>query len=100
MTAKHGGSRTAATANPDLQDPPEPLIDPDVHSIAAHPSGPDLVFAPTGGGLCRTRDGGMTWTLLYDCYVRAVWLDGDDANHLILGPADGVDAHGRIEKIA
>ena len=84
--------------NPDLEGPPEPLIYPDVHSIAAHPSGPDLVFAPTGGGLYMTRDGGKTWTLLYDCYARAVWLDGDDANHLILGPADGVDSDGRIEE--
>jgi len=84
--------------NPDLQGPQEPLIYPDVHSIAVHPSEPDLVFAPTGGGLYRTRDGGKTWTLLYDCYVRAVWLDGDDANHLMLGPADGVDSHGRIEE--
>jgi photosystem II stability/assembly factor-like uncharacterized protein len=56
------------------------------------------VFAPTGGGLYRTRDGGKTWTLLYDCYARAVWLDVDDANHLILGPADGVDSDGRIEE--
>jgi photosystem II stability/assembly factor-like uncharacterized protein len=74
------------------------LIYPDVHSIAVHPSEPDLVFAPTGGGLYRTRDGGKTWTLLYDCYARAVWLDGDDANHVIVGPADGVDSHGRIEE--
>jgi BNR/Asp-box repeat len=84
--------------NPDLQGPPEPLIYPDVHSIAAHPSAPDLVFAPTGGGLFMTRDGGKTWRLLYACYARAVWLDGDDANHLIVGPADGVDSHGRIEE--
>jgi photosystem II stability/assembly factor-like uncharacterized protein len=84
--------------NPDLQGPAESLVYPDVHSIAAHPSEPDLVFAPTGGGLYRTRDGGKTWTLLYDCYVRAVWLDVDDANHVIVGPADGVDSHGRIEE--
>ena len=74
------------------------MIYPDVHSIAAHPSEPDLVFAPTGGGFYMTRDGGKTWTLLYDCYARAVWLDVDDADHSILGPADGVDSHGRIEE--
>src|SRR6266487_6125980 len=78
--------------NPDLEGPPEPLIYPDVHSIAAHPSAPDLVFAPTGSGFYMTRDGGKTWTLLYECYARAVWLDGDNANHVIVGPADGVDA--------
>jgi hypothetical protein len=27
-----------------------------------------------------------------------VWLDVEDTNHLILGPADGVDAQGRIEE--
>jgi photosystem II stability/assembly factor-like uncharacterized protein len=84
--------------NPNLAGSPASLIYPDVHSIAAHPSAPDLVFAPTGGGFYRTRDGGKTWTLLYECYVRAVWLDGEDANHVILGPADGVDSQGRIEE--
>ena len=84
--------------NPDLDGPPEPLIYPDVHSIAVHPSSPDLVFAPTGGGFYRSNDGGKTWRLLYDCYVRAVWLDTKDANHLILGPADNVDSNGRIEE--
>jgi hypothetical protein len=35
---------------PDLEGPPEPLIYPDVHSLEVHPSSPDLVSAPTGGG--------------------------------------------------
>src|SRR6516225_1021674 len=73
----HDGGQTwrlaeGSDGSPDLQGPPEPLIYPDVHSISAHPSEPDLVFAPTGGGLYMTRDGGTTWSLLYDCYVRAV----------------------------
>ena len=84
--------------NPDMQGPPEPLIYPDVHSIQVHPSSPDLVFAPTGGGFYRTTDGGRTWTLMYTCYVRAVWADPSDPQHLILGPADGVDRKGRIEE--
>lgn len=84
--------------DPDMEGPPEPLIYPDVHSIQVHPSSPDLVFAPTGGGFYRSADGGRTWTLLYDCYARAVWLDPHDPQHLILGPADGVDAKGRIEE--
>src|SRR5574341_491488 len=83
---------------PDLDGPPEPFIYPDVHSIEAHPSSPDLVFAPTGGGFYRSTDGGKTWSCLYDCYVRAVWLDPADPDHLILGAADGVDSRGRIEK--
>jgi len=84
--------------NPDLNGPPKPFIYPDVHSIAVHPSSPDLVCAPTGGGFYRSTDGGKTWHSLYVCYCRAVWHDPSDAAHLILGPADGVDANGRIEE--
>lgn len=83
---------------PDLEGPPEPFIYPDVHSLEVHPSSPDLVYAPTGGGFYRSRDGGRTWKLRYDCYCRAVWADPADPEHLILGPADSVDSHGRIEE--
>lgn len=83
--------------NPDLDGPPAPLIYPDVHSIAVHPRSPDLVLAPTGGGFYRSTDGGETWTLLYDCYCRAVWIDPLDPQRMILGPADGVDRNGRVE---
>jgi photosystem II stability/assembly factor-like uncharacterized protein len=84
--------------NPDLEGPPEPLIYPDVHSLEVHPSSPDLVYAPTGGGFYRSKDGGRTWNLFYDCYCRAVWVDPQDSEHLILGPADNVDSNGRIEE--
>jgi BNR/Asp-box repeat protein len=83
--------------NPDFAGPPEPFVYPDVHSIAVHPSSPDLVYAPTGGGFYRSFDGGKTWKLFYDCYCRAVWVDPLDSDHLILSPADGVDRNGRIE---
>jgi photosystem II stability/assembly factor-like uncharacterized protein len=83
---------------PDLDGPPEPFVYPDVHSIDVHPSSPDRVFAPTGGGLYQSIDGGRTWTLRYDCYCRAVWIDPLDARHMVLGPADGVDRDGRIEE--
>jgi photosystem II stability/assembly factor-like uncharacterized protein len=84
--------------SPDLDGPPEPFVYPDVHSIAAHPASPDLVYAPTGGGFYRSSDGGKTWACVYDCYCRAVWVDPADPDHLILGPADYVDANGRIEE--
>ncbi len=87
-----------STGNPRLDAPPAPYIYPDVHSIATHPSSPDLVFAPTGGGYYASRDGGKTWESLYDCYCRAVWIDATDAAHQILGPADGVSRNGRIEE--
>jgi photosystem II stability/assembly factor-like uncharacterized protein len=84
--------------NPDLEGPPEPFIYPDVHSLEVHPSSPDLVYAPTGGGFYRSKDGGKTWRLFYDCYCRAVSVDANDPEHIILGPADGVGRNGRIEE--
>ena len=84
--------------NPDFHGPPPPYIFPDVHSIQVHPSSPDLVFAPTGGGFFASTDGGKKWKRQYGCYARAVWLDPVDPQHLILGPADEVDARGRIEE--
>jgi len=71
----------------------------DVHSIEVHPASPDLVAAPTGGGFFMSADGGDTWTNRYPrCYCRAAWWDPDERDHLILGPADGVDRGGRIEE--
>jgi photosystem II stability/assembly factor-like uncharacterized protein len=84
--------------NPNLEGPPEPWVYPDVHSLEVHPSSQDLVYAPTGGGFYRSNDGGKTWKLFYDCYCRAVWVDPQDPDHMILGPADGVDRNGRIEE--
>jgi photosystem II stability/assembly factor-like uncharacterized protein len=82
-------------------EPPQPgFIHPDVHSVAVHPSSPDWVMAPTGGGLYRSKDGGATWDHLYRCYCRAVWVDPADRNRLLFGPADGVDRQGRIEASA
>lgn len=83
--------------NPDTYRPYGTLIHPDVHSIAVHPSSPDRVTAPTGGGLYRSQDGGATWRCLYRCYCRAAWVDPADPAHIILGPADGVNRNGRIE---
>ena len=84
--------------NPSFEGPPPPFVYPDVHSIHVHPSSPDLVFAPTGGGFYRSTDGGKTWDYLYECYCRAMWSDPADPSHLILGPADYVDSNGRIEE--
>jgi photosystem II stability/assembly factor-like uncharacterized protein len=83
---------------PDLEGPPEPFVYPDVHSLEVHPASADLVYAPTGGGFYRSNDGGKTWKLFYDCYCRAVWVDPQDPEHIVLGPADGVDRNGRIEE--
>jgi photosystem II stability/assembly factor-like uncharacterized protein len=101
VTEDHGETWRLAEGSdgkPNLSGPPEPLIYPDVHSLEVHPSSPDLVYAPTGGGFYRSSDGGKTWKLFYDCYCRAVWVDPGDSGHMILGPADGVDRNGRIEE--
>jgi photosystem II stability/assembly factor-like uncharacterized protein len=84
--------------DPDLEGPPEPFVYPDIHSLEVHSSSPDRVYAPTGGGFYRSNDGGKTWKLFYDCYCRAVWVDPNDPEHLILSPADGVNRNGRIEE--
>jgi photosystem II stability/assembly factor-like uncharacterized protein len=73
------------------------MIHADVHSIAVHPTSSDIVTAATGGGLYRSIDGGKTWKNLYDCYIRAMWVDPNDAQHIIAGPADGVSRNGRID---
>ena len=88
------GSRGAPDHNPAAGQ-----VHSDVHSIHVHPASPDLVLAPTGGGFYRSGDGGKTWEAIYRaCYCRAAWLDPQDAQHMILGPADGVDRNGRIEE--
>ena len=83
---------------PNLAGPPEPFVYPDVHSLEVHPTSQELVYAPTGGGFYRSHDGGRTWKLFYDCYCRAVWVDPQNPEHMVLGPADGVDRNGRIEE--
>lgn len=96
------GGRSWRLAGGSTGDPRAPVlgsrIQADVHSVTIHPSSPDLVLAPTGGGLYISEDGGRTWTELYDCYCRAAWADPDDPQHIIFGPADGVDSSGRIEE--
>ena len=83
--------------NPDIHRELGTLIHPDVHSITVHPSSSDLVTAATGGGLYRSADGGKSWKILYRCYIRAVWVNPGDPQHIIAGPADGVSRNGRIE---
>ena len=82
---------------PTFSSPPKGFVHPDVHSLFVHPTTQDLVFAPTGGGLYGSKDGGITWEFLYNCYCRAIWVDPINPAILILGPADGVGRNGRIE---
>lgn len=92
------GLAEGSDGRPNFTRPAAPMIHADVHSIYVHPSSPDLVYAPTGGGFYTSIDGGKTWRCMYDCYVRAAWIDPNDPAHIVLGPADGVDRNGRIEE--
>lgn len=103
LVSDHGGTdwQLAPGSSGDPQAEPRTgaaSLHPDVHSVAVHPTSPYLVYAPTGGGFYASQDGGTHWTELYDCYCRATWLDPLNPDHILLGPARGVDAGGRIEQ--
>lgn len=83
---------------PDINRELGTMIHPDVHSIMVHPSSSDRVTAATGGGLFRSADGGKSWKTIHPRYIRAVWVDPSDHQHLVGGPADGVSRNGRIEE--
>ena len=83
---------------PDMNRDLGSMIHPDVHSISVHPTSSAIVTAATGGGLFRSIDGGRTWKNIYPCYIRAMWVDPADPQHIVVGPADGVSRNGRIEE--
>ncbi len=87
-----------STGQTSFENPQGKHIHPDVHSIRVHPVSASRVCAPTGGGLFYSYDGGDSWKRLYRCYCRAAWLDPDDPNHVIFGPANSVDRGGRLEQ--
>jgi photosystem II stability/assembly factor-like uncharacterized protein len=89
-----------STGNPDFNAPvPRTLLHPDVHEVAALTTSADVLLAATMRGLYRSIDGGRTWLHLYaDCYTRSLWIDPDDHQHMIAGPADDVEINGQIEE--
>ncbi|MAT97028.1 MAG: hypothetical protein CL608_07795 [Anaerolineaceae bacterium] len=84
---------------PQFGQPGNGLIHPDVHSIEVHPSSHNPLYAPTGGGFYRSQNGGVSWQGAYlNCYARAVWVNPEDSEEIILGPADNSSGrNGRIE---
>jgi hypothetical protein len=61
---------------------PTVAVDDDVHQVLAHPTRPEVVVAAASVGLCRSRDGGATWTSSTEgmalTYARGVAFVGDD----------------------
>ena len=73
-------------------------IDADIHDIVIASQDPLHLLAPTQRGLYESRDGGESWRRLYGpAYCRAVWVDPNRSDHLLLGPARGVDRQGTIQ---
>jgi photosystem II stability/assembly factor-like uncharacterized protein len=84
---------------PKFGQPAAGLIHPDVHSIAVHPNSHNLLYAPTGGGFYRSQNGGSSWWGAFlSCYVRAVWVNPENSEEMVLGPAENASGqNGRIE---
>jgi hypothetical protein len=57
-------------------------VDADVHQVLAHPTRADVAVAAASAGLCRSTDGGATWTSTTEgmelTYARGVAILGDD----------------------
>lgn len=71
-------------------------VHPDVHAFAVHPDDPQVLFAATGGGVYRTRDGTRTWERLIDGYTRGVAIHPIMPEIVFAGPARRVGHEGRI----
>jgi hypothetical protein len=61
---------------------PTIAVDDDVHQVLAHPTRPEIVAAAASVGLCRSHDGGATWTSTTEgmelTYARGVAFFGDE----------------------
>jgi photosystem II stability/assembly factor-like uncharacterized protein len=89
-----------SSGEPVFEIPPAPMVFADVHWVASHPSSPDVVLAATAEGVYRSRDGGEAWTVSQaGRYCRGLWVDPEDPDHLVAGPADSVARkNGRVEE--
>ena len=89
-----------STGVPDFATPvARTFLHPDVHFVVVATDNADAVFAATHSGFYRSDDGGQRWLHLYtNCYIRAVWIDPADPDHLVVGPGDSVSVNGQIEE--
>lgn len=82
---------------PAFREPLPGFIHADVHSVASHPSSPDLLFAPTNAGFYHSTDGGVIFSRINRYgYTRACWVNPNNASHILIGPAKGVDSQGTV----
>jgi hypothetical protein len=77
-----------------------PGAQPDVHSLAWHPSEPERAYEAGGGGSAWSRDGGATWERVDQGrdrnYTWAVAVDPDDPDRWWVSASTGpYAAHGR-----
>ncbi|OQB15213.1 MAG: hypothetical protein BWY15_00583 [Firmicutes bacterium ADurb.Bin193] len=60
----------------------------DKYDLDQHPTEKDTLYMSTASGVWVTKDGGKTWTQPWkaqiDGGVRALWVDPDDTNHIIV----------------
>ncbi|MDP8240924.1 MAG: T9SS type A sorting domain-containing protein [Candidatus Hatepunaea meridiana] len=54
-----------------------------VYTIVAHPENPDILYAGTDEGFCRTENGGANWQSSDGLPVRAIWVSNDGGTILI-----------------
>jgi hypothetical protein len=60
------------------------------HSIAMHPSNPDLAYVPMEGVVIKTSSGGDDWTVVFDegrSYLYAIALDPDNPSVIYVAGA-------------
>jgi photosystem II stability/assembly factor-like uncharacterized protein len=91
------GLAPGSDGDPAFREPQPGFIHADVHSVEVHLSSPNLLFAPTNAGFYRSADGGATFERINKFgYTRACWVNPNDANHILIGPARGVDSSGTV----
>ena len=101
LTAERAGSkwRLVPGSSGDPHTPPGPGdVHPDVHDLFSDPNYPERIYAATGGGLYRSPAENAPWEKIHPAYCRALWIDPDNSDHLVLGSAAGPDREGRIEQ--
>jgi hypothetical protein len=98
VTRDGGEVWTLADGSPGDPDHPggQGSIHGDVHDVTLDPLNQKRIYAPTGGGLYRSEDQGVSWEKLHPAYCRAVWIDPDRSDRLVLGAATGPDRQGQI----